>query len=211
MTSGFFNAELTSNSMINQKQYEGGFKPFAFLTKVFSVILLLLSGTSCETDLEVIKSFPEDEHMPSQSMVNAEIKYTDSARLQLRLTAPEIHNYSKSTEKYTEFSSGMLAEFFDKSGNIESQISSKYAIYNTDKGLWEARDSVKVINKEGEILNTEQLFWDEKEKIIYSNSFVKISRPNEVIMGEGFEADETFSRWRINRIQGTIYLEEDEQ
>jgi hypothetical protein len=66
-----------------------------------------------------------------------------------------------------------------------------------------------VINKEGEVLNTDQLFWDERLKIIYSNAFVKITRPNEVIMGEGFEADETFSRWKIKKIQGTIYLQDE--
>ncbi len=191
-----------------EKKYQGHHDPFAFTVKLFSVLLLWQILISCETDLEVIKSFPEDEHMPSQSMVNAKIQYTDSARLQLRLTAPEIHNYSQSTEKYTEFPRGILAEFFDRQGNIESHLSSNYAIYNTDKNLWEARDSVVVINKDGEILNTEQLFWDEEKKIIYSSSFVKITRPNEVIMGEGFEADQTFNRWKIKKIQGTIYIDD---
>jgi hypothetical protein len=41
----------------------------------------------------------------------------------------------------------------------------------TDKELWEAKDSVVVINQAGEILNTEQLFWDERNKIIYSEQF----------------------------------------
>jgi hypothetical protein len=42
------------------------------------------------------------------------------------------------------------------------------------------------------------------------NSFVKITRPDEVIMGEGFEADETFTRWKIKKIQGTIYLHDEQ-
>ncbi len=173
-------------------------------------VLLVISITSCENDIEVIQSFASDSLMPSQSMINVDTYYTDSARLQLKISAPEIHNYENASEKYTEFPYGVFAQFFDRNGDVESQLSSKYAIYYTDKDLWEAKDSVVVINKEGEVLNTEQLFWDEKNQLIYSNSFVKVTRPDEVIMGEGFEADETFSRWKIKKIQGTIYLQEED-
>jgi LPS export ABC transporter protein LptC len=175
------------------------------------ILLLMVLNTACENDIEIIQSFAGDTLLPRQSMINAEIDYTDSARLQLRIAAPEIHYYENSGEKYTEFPYGILAMFFDRNGNVESQLSSRYAIYFMDKDLWEAKDSVVVINSEGEILNTEQLFWDERNAIIYSNSFVKVTRPDEVITGVGFEADQTFSTWKIKRIQGTIYLRDDEQ
>jgi LPS export ABC transporter protein LptC len=180
---------------------------FSFISLL--LLVALIPFTSCENDIEVIKSLSGDQLLPSQSMINAEIIYTDSARLQLRITAPEIHNYSNAAEKYTEFPRGVFAEFFDRAGNVESQLNSKYAIYYTDNELWEAKDSVVVINSEGEILNTDQLYWDERLKIIYSNAFVRITRPQEVIMGEGFEADETFSRWKIKKIQGTIYIQDE--
>jgi LPS export ABC transporter protein LptC len=191
------------------KSSSKSYKPIFLLTSRILLFISFLAFVSCENDIEVIKSFSGDNLLPSQSMINAEIYYTDSARLQLRITAPEIHNYTNVGEKYTEFPLGVFAEFFDRYGNVESQLSSRYAIYFTDKELWEAKDSVVVINKEGEVLNTDQLFWDERLKIIYSNAFVKITRPNEVIMGEGFEADETFSRWKIKKIQGTIYLQDE--
>lgn len=185
-----------------------GFKMLSKKSALIFIVFLsiLLKTVSCETDIERIKSFSEDALMPSQRMVNAEIVYTDSARLQLRLKAPEINHYTREAEQSSEFPEGVFAEFFDRDGNVESSLSAKYAIHYTDKGLWEAREAVEVINREGEVLNTEQLFWDENQKIIYSNSFVKITRPNEIIMGEGFDADETFTRWKIKKIQGTIYI-----
>ncbi len=171
-----------------------------------SVCIAILS---CENDIEVIKALSQDTLMPSQSMINAEIRYTDSARLRLSIQAPEIHRYSTLNKDYTEFPSGVFAEFFDREGNVESQLESRYAIYYAEKDLWEAKDSVVVINQAGEILNTEQLFWDERNRTIYSESYVRVTRPNEVIMGEGFEADETFTRWKIKKIQGTIYIDDD--
>ncbi len=181
-----------------------------FACRIFAALIFFLTISSCENDIEVIKSLSQDTLMPSQSMINAEIRYTDSARLQLRIRAPEIHRYSQLNDDYTEFPAGVFAEFFDRNGNVESQLESRYAIYYAGKDLWEARDSVVVINKAGEILNTEQLFWDERDRKIYSESYVRVTRPNEVIMGEGFEADETFTRWKIKKIQGTIYIDDDD-
>ncbi len=183
---------------------------FTLPCKAIIAVSLLLMIISCENDIEVIKAFSQDTLMPRQSMIDAEIVYTDSGRIQLKIAAPEIHYYDEAAEQYTEFPYGVFAEFFDRNENVESQLSSKYAIYYTGKELWEAKDSVVVINHAGEILNTEQLFWDEKNQIIYSNSFVKVTRPDEVIMGEGFEADETFKRWKIKKIQGTIYVHDEQ-
>jgi LPS export ABC transporter protein LptC len=187
---------------------KSGSKTWIKLAGYLLISLIMLMHASCENDIEVIQSFAGDSLVPNSSMVNAVINYTDSARLQMRISAPEIHHYTTSSENYTEFPYGVFAQFFDRDGGVESQLSSKYAIYFSDNDLWEAKDSVVVINKAGEILNTEQLFWDEKNKLIYSNSFVKVTRPNEVITGEGFEADETFSRWKIKKVQGTITLED---
>ncbi len=181
------------------------------LSGFLAAMLVMLLHVSCENDIEIIQSFAGDTLLPRQSMINAEIDYTDSARLQMRISAPEIHYYDNAGEKYTEFPYGMLALFFDRNENVESQLSSRYAIYYMDKDLWEAKDSVVVINSEGEILNTEQLFWDERNELIYSHSFVKVTRPDEVITGVGFEADQTFTTWKIKRIQGTIYLRDEEQ
>ncbi|MEA1897727.1 MAG: LPS export ABC transporter periplasmic protein LptC, partial [Bacteroidota bacterium] len=103
------------------------------------------------------------------------------------------------------FTQGILVHFYNKQGKEESYMSSKYAIYHEEDNLWEASDSVVVVNSEGEILNTELLFWDEKTEKIYSSKFVKITTMNDVIHGEGFEADQTFSTWNIKKMTGTIY------
>jgi LPS export ABC transporter protein LptC len=68
----------------------------------------------------------------------------------------------------------------------------------------EAKKNVVVINEKNEKLNTEHLIWNEKTKKIYSDEFVKITTPDEIIYGTGFEADQDFSRYKIMNIKGTI-------
>ena len=73
----------------------------------------------------------------------------------------------------------------------------------------EAKNNVVIVNAEGEQLNTEHLIWDRKKRIIYSNVFVKITTEDEIIMGEGFESNEQFSKYKILKPKGTITKEDE--
>ncbi len=161
----------------------------------------------CKNDIDVINTFNEFHNLPSQSVKNLETIYTDSGKIQIKLLAPELKRFSNVEEPYTEFPAGIEVIFFDKNQEPESQLTAKYAIYFEANKLWEARDSVIAINNLGDTLNTELLFWDEKKELIYTNKFVKITTENEVIWGEGLEANQEFTDWKIKNVKGTIYIE----
>ena len=40
--------------------------------------------------------------------------------------------------------------------------------------------------------------------------FVKITTEDEIIMGEGFESNQSFTKFKIKKIKGTISLDEEE-
>ena len=64
------------------------------------------------------------------------------------------------------------------------------------------------LSDKGEKLNTEHLFWDEKKEMIYSDVFVKITTKDEIIMGEGLESNQDFSRYKFKKIKGTISVKQ---
>jgi hypothetical protein len=72
----------------------------------------------------------------------------------------------------------------------------------------EAKNNVVLSNSAGERLNTEHLIWDQKEDRIYSEVFTRITSPDKVIYGEGFESTPDFSKYRILKIKGIIQLKE---
>jgi len=108
-----------------------------------------------------------------------------------------------------EFPQGIEVLFYDDQANVSSQLTANFAIYYEMQKLWEARDSVVAINVNGELLNTDLLFWDEEKGLIYSTRFVKITTSDEVLFGEGLEANQDFTDWVIKKPKGTIYLEEE--
>ena len=71
-----------------------------------------------------------------------------------------------------------------------------------------ARDSVVLKDKEGKMLNTELLNWDNKTSKIYTDKFVKITTASEILYGDGLEAEQDFSRYEIQNIKGRIKIDE---
>lgn len=178
--------------------------------------LLVLPGVfflivSCENDIQKIQSLAELE-MPDLSGENAEIIYTDSSRLQLKLSTPSLKQYSKADRPYIEFPEGIYVEFYDDSTQIETIISANHAFYFTEEKFWEAKGNVVVNNLfKGEKLNSEELFWNETEKIIYSNSYSRIETTDGTFYGQnGFESNERFSRWKLKGSKGTVNFKEKE-
>lgn len=84
-------------------------------------------------------------------------------------------------------------------------------MYYTDDKLWEARGNVFAHNKEtNEKLNSEELFWDENQKLIYSNSFSRIETEDGTFYGQdGFESNEKFTKWKLKGSRGTVNIKEE--
>jgi len=167
---------------------------------------------ACTNSPEEIKQVTgQEEVLPLNVQKNIVYEYSDSTYKRLEVRAPEVQDFSQIKEPYREFALGIDVTFFDKLGNPESHLKANYAKENINEKLWEARGDVVVVNEKGEQINTEQLFWDVKKEIIYSNVFVKIATGDEVIMGDGFEADQNFTSYKIKgNVKGEIQIEEKE-
>lgn len=116
------------------------------------------------------------------------------------------------TEKpYTELPSGVHVEFYDEAMKVNSTLDAKYALRKDQESIMEAKNDVVVVNAKGEKLNTEHLTWNERTAKIYSDKFVKITTPDKIIFGNGFEANQDFTSYKIFNIKGTITINKDER
>ncbi|MBN2520023.1 MAG: LPS export ABC transporter periplasmic protein LptC [Bacteroidales bacterium] len=183
---------------------------FPKLLKNISLLILeALLLLSCENDIEVINTITATSDVPKQTADSIEIIYSDSAIIQLKIFASKLEYYQKEEDNsYIEFPKGILVYFYRYDQTIRSKLTANYAIYYEPKKLWEARNNVVAINEDGEILNTELLFWDEEKEIIYTNKFAKVKDQNSEIQGEGFESDQNFTNWEFKKVTGIILLEE---
>ena len=175
----------------------------------FIVALFVVIISGCENDPEKIKLITGNKKSyPVESGNNLEIFYSDSAHVKVKIITPELNRYHVQ-KPYMELPKGLYVEFYDNKMEVTSTLLAKYAIRKELEKTMDARNDVVVVNKKGEKLNTEHLIWDEKTGKIYSDAFVKITTPDEILFGDGLESNEDFSKYKILNPKGTITVNKD--
>lgn len=184
--------------------------PTNAVSKSIMAIAMVLFLFSCTNDPQEVKKILIAQDLPMEITEDLDLSYSDSGFVRLNLQAPLAKYYPNLEEPERRFPEGIDVKFFDSFGREESRLQADHAVQFLNKGLWQATGNVIFLNRKGEQLNTEELFWNEKTEKIYSDVFVRLSTGQEVIMGEGFEADQTFENYEINKVTGTIDIEDDE-
>jgi LPS export ABC transporter protein LptC len=179
------------------------------LSRILTVLLVAFTLASCENDLAKVEKIASNEaSLPVETSRDINIIYSDSARVKAQLSSPLLKFY-KVANPYHEMPSGLKVDFYGEDLKIESTLTAKSGRKFQNQGIIEVKDSVVVINEKGERLNTERLIWNEKTRKIYTDKFVKITTPNEVIYGEGMEANQNFTNYKIFKIKGIINVKDD--
>ena len=167
--------------------------------------IAILAFSACVNKEEEIKQATRRSNVPVEVSENIEVLYSDSAIVKVMLEAPLLERYAI-PEAYVELRKGVKLTFFENGKNVSSRLTAGYAISRDKEKVMEARNNVVVVNKEGDKLNTEHLVWDENTRMIHSNEFAKITTANEIIYGNGMEANEDFSKYKIKDVKGIINL-----
>ncbi len=167
--------------------------------------------SSCkEIDPKEMKQYAEmADSLSVETALNVQIKYTDSAILKALINAPVLKNHPTAAEPFMEMPEGLDATFYDASGTKESFLSANYGINYSEKNIILLRNKVRVTNEKGEELQSEELYWDQALKKIYTNKAVKIIRGDEVLYGKGLESNENFTKYRILNPVGEFEVKEE--
>lgn len=180
----------------------------------FSIFLILLVSafSSCSHEKakkNVAESLKADTLLFTQDATNVKINYSDSGVLKAIIFAPKLIGYKKDNNEIVKMPEGVKADFYNKLGQVESYITAEKGIsYQTQKKV-EVWQNVQILNVKNEKLNTEKLIWDQNTRKIYTDKFVRITTPTEVLTGEGLEADQDFTKWMILKPRGVISIKKD--
>jgi LPS export ABC transporter protein LptC len=159
---------------------------------------------ACKNELEDIEALVAKFDTQVETAREVEILYSDSAQMRVRITGPTMLYYLDRREAKQEFPDGVYVEFFGPEGTVTSELAANYGLRLESQNQVIVRDSVVWQSMEGEKLETEELIWDERTRKVFTKKFVVVTRPDEVIYGHGFEADQDFSYSRINAIEGRL-------
>lgn len=179
-------------------------KFFYFFT-TFSIIF-----QACSNKIETINSITASDTVPLLFSKNFHIQRSDSGKITLIAKAPIVKYIVNNSDTFTIFPKGIEVETFSNYPEVESKISANYAKHYENKKLWEVKNNVIARNYKGDTLYTELLYWDESRKLIYSNKFCKIITEDGLLIGKnGFEADESLTKWKVINTQGTVNVKDE--
>ena len=169
---------------------------FKYLS-IFSFLLLL----GCSSDLKQIdKMFAEDSR-PLEKGSNIRTIYSDSANLLLILESPLFVSKELEKEKILEYPNGIKISFLDHNNIAKSWLIADRAINKIKDKKFVANGNVKLFNKSNDKLESSELIWDEKNEILYTEKFVKITQPSkgDTLYGYGFVSNREFTEFEIKK------------
>ena len=179
-------------------------------TFVLYSLVFVLMGCSSNSLEEIDNISEKGKVLPMTSSENLVLNFSDSGIVKVIIKTPLIERYVGGEGKsYDLMSKGLIIEFLDSLGAIESTVKSNYAIYYPKKELLELTNDVQVSNALGDKLNSEHLVWNSKTKRVNSDDFVKFTTQDEIIYGDGFEANQDLTDYTMNHIKGIISVEDE--
>lgn len=170
-------------------------------------LIALISLVACENDLAEVQKFIVEDQVAIEVGEEVEVIYSDSGKVQMKVIAPILHRHLDKKSPKRAFPQGIAVYFVGKDQQIESWLTGKHAVEIEHLQQTTFRDSVVLVNKNGEKLETDHLIWDQKAGKIYTEQLVRMTTIDKRIWGYGFEADREFKKWSIKAVKGELKVD----
>ncbi|MBL1410941.1 LPS export ABC transporter periplasmic protein LptC [Sphingobacterium sp. C459-1T] len=147
-------------------------KIFYDIPLLFFIAIGVFLLSSCENDLREVNKI---ENIQQEEAVDiskdVKIIVSDSAIVKAQLTGPEMRVYHDTTGNKNsnyEFQKGLQIIFYDAEGKESQRIRSDYGKQRVLDGITEFKKNVVINMSDGSVIKTEELYYDEKNKIYYN-------------------------------------------
>jgi LPS export ABC transporter protein LptC len=172
-------------------------------------ILLVWIG-ACKNDPGQIRALTGKAYIQEDRATNVTVIYSQEGKVTMRLFAKDFIRNEHAKRPYIDMNNGLKVEFYNDSGVVSNTLtadSSRYYDVQGDIIVW---DSVQIVSNKGEKLNTDELIWNEKMQKFFTEKPVRITTPNQILYGDGMEANRDFTWYRITYPKGSVRVNKGE-
>lgn len=160
---------------------------------------------SCKNDLKTIRDLQRSK-LSVDEVKDVQSFLSQAGVVKAKLTAPFMLRYFDSVPR-VEFPNSLHVDFYNDSMQIESYLDAKKGFYYEQQSRVILSDSVVVIRINGDTLKTKELFWEQSQHKLFTNSDVEIRQKTKTIFGKGFESDEQLKNFTIDSVKGVLLVE----
>ena len=175
------------------------------MKRLLYVILPVIFIAACDKDDKTTVTEPYSG--PLQEAVDLKLYYSESATVKVKLEAGKSWEYASGD---MEFPEGLYMEFYDETGKMTSTLKANKAYYFKEEDKYRGQGEVVIKSiEDNKQLETEELFWEPKKEEMYTEEFVTITLPDQVLYGHGLVAKQDFSSYEITKPEGVFYLNDE--
>jgi LPS export ABC transporter protein LptC len=173
--------------------------------KVFQTLAILIAvlSLSCESKFKEVQRNNFSDFVPSSNADIINLKYTDSGRITAILLSDKMLDYAAVDFPFTEFPKGINVTLYDKQAK-KTVVTSKYAVSYKQTGIIDLQGKVKIVSDDGQILETQQMYYDQKNAWFFTEKKYKFSSPKGISNGQGIDFSKDFKVINSQRITGEV-------
>ena len=160
------------------------------MATAFAVAFVVYSGKGKLGEAESINI----EETPMQVVDDMFIVHTKNGKIQMRAQAPLMEKYERDSLSYELFPDGFFVYSYNEEEMLETEIvadNAKHSKHETGEESWSVFGNVVIKNLiKQEVMETDTLYWDQKNQKIYTHCYVRMYSPKGFMQGYGMESDE---------------------
>ncbi len=179
------------------------------LLYISGVLILACIIQACKQDAPITTEEETQGEVPEMATYNVTMLISDSGVIRYKASTDLWLRYNPdSGEQYQYFPQGIYLEQLDTLFNPIACIQADTAYNFENQQLWHLIDHVHIVNKDNEHFYTNDLYWDVRRHKVYSDSFIRIERPNATLTGYGFQSNDKFTEYVIRQTAGDFPIGE---
>jgi len=176
--------------------------------KLTMVSVIALSMVfSCKNNLKEVQNIGMVDAGPLSTAEYINTKYTDLEGLKMNLKSDKMLDYSNRSFPFFEFPIGIDLDFFDEDKN-KNNVVADYGLVYSSTNLIDLRGNVILSTHDKDTLFADQLYYDQNAEWLFTNQPVRFRTNNEIINGNGFDANKNFKNAEVLETTGIIYIDE---
>ncbi|RXR20573.1 LPS export ABC transporter periplasmic protein LptC [Flavobacterium amnicola] len=175
------------------------------IKKVMLLITTTLFFISCESNFKEVQKINITEINPVGEAQDFNLKYTDSGKIKAVLVSPKMLDFSTAEFPFNEFPKGINLTIYDDNAN-KSFVTSNYAVSYGSTNIIELTGQVIITTHDGKKLETEQLYYDQKNEWFFTQKPYRFTDRGSIINGIGIDFSKDFKYLDTQQIKGTYNL-----
>lgn len=163
----------------------------------------------CENDPRDIEDLTA-ERVTKEEATDVTSYLSQGGKMKAKLVAPLMYRILKDTV-VMEFPRSLHVDFYNDSAKVESTVDARYGKYIETLSKVYLRDSVTVINVQGDTLKAPELWWDQKAEKFYTDKPVRYyTRDKQLFGANGLDAKQDLSEIVFHNSTGTLLVDDNE-